>query len=1267
MPRNCLSVGGCVAGAVLSVVPGSFGQAGVAPPLAAASPETADEVVVLSPFVVDAAVDENGYRATSTLAGTRVRTDLKDLASSISVVTQQFLQDTNARNSQDLLVYAPSTEVTGIRGNFAGYAGTATFQENTLSATTRVRGLDQADNTRDSYLTDIPWDSFNVGRIDLQRGPNSILFGTGSPAGIINASTNDASFKTGYRVEDVVDQYGSNRLSLNLNQSLIDGVLALRFAAVKEDRKFEQDPAFRRNTRYYGALRFDPRIFGERDHTSIRAKIERGSIDSNEPRQLPPVDAITPWFKSGVDQYGNYGLNRLIVNQYNINSPAPSGQLLPGGSSGPLALAWLELGGLAQTNTYWPDIINYYEGTQLSRNLPNAAAPSGTPIKTITGEPNTGAGIPDSYGNKVAGVGSNQTGGVGGSFRPFGIPTMSQWAAYVGPVAYGGFSVPGGAVPGGVYYADTVLTDPTIFNFYRNLLDGPNKREWQHWSAWNVAIDQCFFNDRLAFELAFDHQRYEAGSNPWLTGSNYAISVDVNQTYADTTANPNAGRPYVGPGIGSAPYAFSTVRDTVRFTATGEVRAEYFLGRTTVARMLGKHHLTALAEKNTIDRNNVTWVEYSTTPQYVTDNDVNGAWTGGLGANRGFDWIVYLGPNLADKSSSTGANLSNIPYVVRPPKSQTAINFNSHWNRPTNPTDPNYVDPNAPFTFIGMAHGIEYTYTQSQNPANYVGWENYPVNWMFASDPTDFPSLVTSANRTNFRNLSRAFTWQGDLLDGDLKPTFGWRKDVITNFATNAVTDPNTGFTSLNYPTNISSRADVRGESTSWGAVYHLPKRIVARLPWDMTVSLHYNHSQNFKADASRLSLEGVPIPNATGKSTDYGLVATALHGRISLKVTWFKTRVANATLSETDGNSIAGLGNNAYFLADGIIWGYGWATALQDGLRGLTPNTNYWDYAEGSGMPRETPADIAAYDAFNAAQIDIVNAWLNIPLPAGFFASYSLSPPLDPTIGHRTGNLRDSYPLGYNDLTAPNTGGGGTFGNHQMTADNLAHGVEVELSAQPVKNWNLTVNYSQVKATRENIDAAAQKFIGDLTQFMNGRGGQVREWWNGGTTVGQQWNSSIVAPFAVKMNELGHEAPEMSPWRLNLVTTYSFDRGPIKGAFIGGALRAEAGRIIGYRYSSTFHNVISDDPRYAEVAALTVGGLDVSQPFRGGNETHVDAWVGYARKLTHNINWRIQLNVRSVGEKDRLVAARINPDGGLALARIVQGMGWELTNVLDF
>src|SRR5580700_1719140 len=259
-----------------------------------------DETLVLSPFVVDSSEDRDSYKANSTLAGTRVRTDLADVASAISVVTEQFLQDTGATNAQALLVYTPSTEVAGLRGNFSGTAGSAVSQENTVSATTRVRGLDSADNTRDYFLTDIPWDSFDVGRVDLQRGPNSILFGTGSPAGIINVSTDGASFNNSYNVTNRVDGFGSLRDSVMLNQEIIPGILAIRLAALQDDEKYEQSPAYENTTRYYGAFRFDPQLFGKDSHTSIRGNFERGQYTANAPRDVPPSDEITPWFQSTI-------------------------------------------------------------------------------------------------------------------------------------------------------------------------------------------------------------------------------------------------------------------------------------------------------------------------------------------------------------------------------------------------------------------------------------------------------------------------------------------------------------------------------------------------------------------------------------------------------------------------------------------------------------------------------------------------------------------------------------------------------------------------------------------------------------------------------------------------------------------------------------------------------------------------------------------------------------------------------------------------------
>ncbi|MCX6955679.1 MAG: TonB-dependent receptor, partial [Verrucomicrobia bacterium] len=121
------------------------GAAQTAPTPAAAAEPSGEETVKLTPFVVESEKD-NGYAATSTLAGTRLRTDLKDVGAAISVVTQQFMLDTGSTNARDILIYTTGTEVGGFEGNFSGVSTGNGFSsaENTLqspSQSTRVRGL----------------------------------------------------------------------------------------------------------------------------------------------------------------------------------------------------------------------------------------------------------------------------------------------------------------------------------------------------------------------------------------------------------------------------------------------------------------------------------------------------------------------------------------------------------------------------------------------------------------------------------------------------------------------------------------------------------------------------------------------------------------------------------------------------------------------------------------------------------------------------------------------------------------------------------------------------------------------------------------------------------------------------------------------------------------------------------------------------------------------------------------------------------------------
>ena len=87
--------------------------------LSAQETETDDTIFEISPFVIQEG-DEEGYIASSTLAGTRLRSSLQDIGASVQVITSEFLDDIGATEANDLLLFTTGTETFGLGGNFSG-------------------------------------------------------------------------------------------------------------------------------------------------------------------------------------------------------------------------------------------------------------------------------------------------------------------------------------------------------------------------------------------------------------------------------------------------------------------------------------------------------------------------------------------------------------------------------------------------------------------------------------------------------------------------------------------------------------------------------------------------------------------------------------------------------------------------------------------------------------------------------------------------------------------------------------------------------------------------------------------------------------------------------------------------------------------------------------------------------------------------------------------------------------------------------------------
>lgn len=258
------------------------------------STEEDEEIFELSPFQVDASQDA-GYRATTTIAGSRLNTQLKDVAASVSVLTNEFLDDLGATNVEEALAYVANAE-TGQTFEGGTNASWVDGGQATQPSRNRIRGLTRADTTSDFFSTSNPHiDNYNIQRIAVVRGPNSILFGLGSPSGIINYIRKTATTsKDMGQIRFALDNFGSVRSEFDYNRVLIEDSLAIRVMGLVNDKRFQYDDAHDRDKRATIAFTYKPS-----EKTEIQLNHEQIKIDANRPRYIPPEDHISAWADAG--------------------------------------------------------------------------------------------------------------------------------------------------------------------------------------------------------------------------------------------------------------------------------------------------------------------------------------------------------------------------------------------------------------------------------------------------------------------------------------------------------------------------------------------------------------------------------------------------------------------------------------------------------------------------------------------------------------------------------------------------------------------------------------------------------------------------------------------------------------------------------------------------------------------------------------------------------------------------------------------------------
>lgn len=279
-PRRFLALAGLGCG-----LPGAAG-AQVAP-----SPSVAQaEVVRLSPFLVPAEANLGYLGAQSTL-GSRLRQEARDIPSQIEILTPELLQDFGITDVQDAFRYTvnvenPSEYLNPVNSSDAYFGG---------QTVGRVRGISTSpfSTTRNLFSSITAADSYNFSRIEVASGAQSMLYSLGQPAGLADVSLNVAELRDFASVSLRAGTEGDFRTTVDLNQVVLPGRLALRVAVLRENSPSFVKPSRDEDARLYGTVTWRPF-----PGTTLRIHGERVQGEANPGITQLPWDYATPFYQA---------------------------------------------------------------------------------------------------------------------------------------------------------------------------------------------------------------------------------------------------------------------------------------------------------------------------------------------------------------------------------------------------------------------------------------------------------------------------------------------------------------------------------------------------------------------------------------------------------------------------------------------------------------------------------------------------------------------------------------------------------------------------------------------------------------------------------------------------------------------------------------------------------------------------------------------------------------------------------------------------------
>ncbi|HEX2853857.1 MAG TPA: TonB-dependent receptor [Opitutaceae bacterium] len=796
------------------------------------SSSASGEAIMLSPFEVSA--ENNGYMATNSASGTRLNSKLEDLASPISVVTKQQLQDMAAVDLND--IFRSETNVEG----FYQYTE-FTVDNNRLidtasnnpEANNRIRGMGQANITSGgmSISGGTPIDVYNVDAVEISRGANSNIFGIGSTSGTVNLSPSTGNMtRDSSKFSFMTDDRGRMRETFDFNRVLIRNKLAVRALGVYDDVGFVREPSSQITKRFTIAARAQP--FKK---TSLKVSYETYRNSQSLPNAMTPRQVITAWQDAGA-----YTWDAGTATLYNKAGAAVG--VFPGaagtaGSGGALDLQtnYRFSGGAQRSSDQQRPTIGYIDGqiayftggsawAWASRNgttLANTYNQNGNQRLVEFAAPGAQVFVPDV--NPATG-------------QPFG------WTNSV-------FSEQLSGVNGA---AGQALYDWTKYN-----INASNYSE-RKTNVTRAELEQYIFNtDRQQFAVQLAGLREDIEAKSWNfignggDGVDGILYVDVNRTLPNGTVNPGYLRPYIRT---RQPQVYYRPEENYTLKAQAAYLIDFTRDRG-ISKWLGRHNFIGYGEYR--ERKNIP-----NALRYRSQLADTSTLVRGIGNSDSLNTIYYLGD---------GSGLNVDSPTTRPP-TQGIVPY-TYWSTEFGGTGnvqldtPQWRTQNMQLAeVLFSAQGSLKTETRSQGAV----WQGFFLNGRVV------PTIGYREDKVRFAG-AKAYD------SVTLFPQYRY------NIGASSFLEPTMAmFDFLDTYNVINSRTgatDNRGITRTAGVV-------VKPFRW---LHLTYNQSDSLDPANQAVDTYGTLLDNPRGESKDYGVRISMLNDRLWVSLNKYESTTENA------------------------------------------------------------------------------------------------------------------------------------------------------------------------------------------------------------------------------------------------------------------------------------------------------------------------------------------------------------------------------------